>query len=356
MEDNNRYLTIDYWDTRAMKINFLTSLINKYNDFDKIFILTQNEFEYQKVFDDIVYPFLGYYIENKGLNVELITSIHESVDTAQKFNGLNIHYWDTYWLTKTYAMLKEDHNTIERFQQKSLISNKKYHYIMMNNRAHPHRALMLDMLARENLLQFGAISWHATDEYLLTYKFQWFDGNKIELDSKYLTPTGGQYSIPSQYYESYFQLISESTPDLVFFSEKVSTALILGKPFLISAAPGIHKYLNERLGFELYTEIFDYSFDEVIDINSRYSMIADNFNRISKYSLNDLSHIESLLAEKVRFNQNRVIEIVDDTDFMPAPIREYFDVYKKSTVKNRINSHLCPILDSISRSPNLILN
>lgn len=338
------YLTIDQWDTRDLKSTFLNRL--RTESFDKIFIFTQNEYQFDTAFDEFLYPFLGHYIETKGLNVDLITSVIPALNTAPKFKGLNIHHWDTYWLTKTYSILQEPRLVTERQQQEINFTNIKYPFIMMNNRAHDFRAKLIDYVAKENLVDKAAISWNNTDSFLMnSYTFKHYDGKNRVLDEKYKTPLGGQYCPPNQYYESFAQLVSESNPKIIFFSEKISMALLIGKPFLAAAGAGIHDYLNKRMGIKYYHEVFDYSFDFETDMEKRWKLIVDNFVRLSKLSINELNDLHNQIKDKIIFNKNRAIEVATDTSFMPLPIREYFEIYK--TDKTIVNRHLCAIFDNL---------
>ena len=343
-----KVLAIDHWDQRQTKIHFLNRL--RTEQFDKIFIFTQNEFKYDEIFDEFVFPFLAHYIESKGLNVDLFTSLPEESNTHSKFKGLNVHYWDTYWLTKTKAMLSKNALVEERVRQSS-ITKIKYPFIMMNNRSHMFRAKLIDMIARENLLDVGAVSWTNVDSNLrFGYNFNYFDGKTRILDEKYFTDDGGQYSLPDQYFESFAQLVSESTPDTIFFSEKISMALLNGKPFLAAAAPGIHKYLHTRLGMEYYDEVFDYAFDLEPNLEKRWEMIVQNFVKISKYPLSQLEDLKNQIQDKVDYNQRRALEIVNDITFMPLPFQEYFIEYKNTPNpinRYHVNNQLSIVFDGL---------
>jgi hypothetical protein len=344
--NTHNILSVDQWDSRFLKKVFLDRLRNE--TFDKIFIFTQNEFQFYTVFDEFMHPFLGNYIETKNLNVDLITSVPPESDTTEKYKGLNVHYWDTYWLAKTYAMQQNSHLIEERKQQLLNKGNLKYHFIMMNNRSHNFRAMLIDKICELDLLKYGAVSWHETDKFLLNgYEFKHFDGKPRVLDTKYFSESGGQYSLPDQYFESFAQLISESTPDVLFFSEKISTALLNGKVFLAAASVGIHNYLNKRLGIKYYDEIFDYEFDTEPDMDKRWYKIALNFKKLCEFSLNQLEDLQYQLQDKINFNTQRAIEIVNDTSFMPLPIRECFELFKQTKGETFINRHLNGVFESL---------
>lgn len=348
MSDTVNFMCVDIWDSRQVKKKFievLTSTPNKYKD---KFIFTQNEMEYDLVFDEFVYPLLGHYVQNSGLNVDIITSLVNEKPNVNKYKGLNIHCWPTYWLGKTYGSLQSTYE--ERQSLKKQVQGLKYHFIMMNNRCHRFRCELIDKVAEQNLLKFSAYSWNNTDAFLMdNYIFRYFDGNTKTFNDNFRT-TGGQYHVPLEYFESFAQLISESTPDKLFFSEKISIALIVGKPFIAAAGYKIHAYLRDVLGFKLYDEIFDYSFDNEPDMYKRWDLIVDNFKKLSTYSLIELESLQVKIQDKITFNQLRAKEIIEDINSMPTPIQTCYQHYKEGTY---FNHGLCLAFSEINKPTNL---
>lgn len=331
--ENNEILCVDIWDSRQVKKKFIESLTTR--PYEDTLIFAQNEMEYDLVFDEFVYPLLGHYIESKGLNVDLIMSLVNEKINVPKYKGFNIHAWPTYWLYKTYGHLKNSTCLNERINRKKEAQGLKYHFIMMNNRCHRFRCELIDKVAEHDLLKYSAYTWNNTDTFLLNgYEFKYFDGKTKTFDDGFKT-TGGQYYVPTEYYESFAQLISESTTDKLFFSEKISIALITGKPFIAAAGYKIHAYLRDTLGFKLYDDIFDYSFDDEPDKDKRWSMIADNFKKLCQYSMEDLKSLELSVKDKVMFNQLRVKEIIQDVSFMPKPIQKCLELHKQGNFVNR---------------------
>lgn len=330
--DTDELLCVDIWDQRQVKRRFIETLTSSPNKFKDIFIFTQNEMEYDLVFDEFVYPLLGHYVENSSINVDLITSLVDEKPNVKKYKGLNIHFWPTYWLYKTYGSLQPLYD--DRLNLRQQTDGLKYHFIMMNNRCHRFRCELIDKIAEQDLLKFSAYTWNNRDAFLMDdYIFKWFDGKTKTFNDNFTT-TGGQYHVPIEYFQSFAQLISESTPHKLFFSEKISTALIVGKPFIAAAGQRIHAYLRDVLGFKLYDEIFDYSFDDEPDMNKRWDMITDNFKRLSTYTLKELESLQLKIQDKIAFNQLRVLEIMQDINFMPPPIQKSFQLYKEGTYLN----------------------
>ena len=324
----NNFIAIDIWDQRQSKQKFIELLTTQV--YKNIYIFTQNEMEYDLVFDEFVYPLLGNYIQSTGLQVDLITSLVNEKPNVKKYNGLNIHCWPTYWLYKTYGQFYNTSCYNERIKRKQEAQGLKYHFIMMNNRSHKFRCELIDKLAEHNLLNHSAYSWNNADTFLTNgYQFKYFDGFQKTFNDGFKT-TGGQYYLPTEYFESFAQLISESDPNRLFFSEKISIALITGKPFLAAAGLHIHKYLKDTLGFKLYDEIFDYSFDNEPDQSKRSAMIVENFKNLCNLSIEQLKELEVNLNDKIIYNQNRAKEIVQNVNYIPKPVQDCIEIYRKT--------------------------
>ena len=94
--------------------------------------------------------------------------------------------------------------------------------------------------------------------------------------------------------------------DTLFITEKTWKPIVFKKPFLVWGGKGIHTKLKE-LGFELYEELFDYSFD-----NSS-SRLDDLCNTIQPYMLMEPSmlgtSIDLTIKKKIEYNFNHYCEL-----------------------------------------------
>jgi hypothetical protein len=115
-------------------------------------------------------------------------------------------------------------------------------------------------------------------------------------------------------------------------------AIICHKPFLICSVPNLHKKLKD-MGFELYDEIFDYSFDSVEDEELRYQMVLDNFSRIQRENtLSDLSTLHEKIKPKLIYNFEKLKKIVYNFDTIPDVAMEVYDDFKRTGIDH------CPLL------------
>ncbi len=110
------------------------------------------------------------------------------------------------------------------------------------------------------------------------------------------------------YYFSINPVKSDNT--FLYFSEKTFKPLSLGYPFIGLLLPNSFKKIKE-FGFKLFDEIFDYSFDSIVDDDERMKAII---NQIQNNDIEQkiVDNNESIL-EKHIFNVNRFKEFKKET-------------------------------------------
>ena len=194
---------------------------------------------------------------------------------------------------------------------------KKYLYTTLFGEIRkPHRLMLLAGLKKENLLSFYTkfvrytytnFSYdYQNSKYSEYIKENWndlisdkmFDMNTIQ-ESKLMY---GDKKIPEEFHESYFNIAVESTTDQCFYTEKTYKPIMVKIPFFIHGSQYQNHKLKNYLNFELYDEIFDYSFDSVSDVHKRTEMIVDEVNRISKEPLSIFTQPETI--KKLEYNYN----------------------------------------------------
>lgn len=203
-------------------------------------------------------------------------------------------------------------------------------YISMNHRAHRHRCILLDTLAEYNMIDKGFISWHDVDRD--PYEFKYWKPKILKFKDGFLKKNT-QHTLPNIYSNALINLVSESTTETVFVTEKTYHAIFAEKPFIIHGAPGIHQYLN-NLGFELYDEIFDYSFDEIKDDKRRAEMIVKNLKKLEGKNLN---YLKKILDIKAKHNKQIAMDIIKSQEYIPDEVyglKYYADTIKEAKCKS----------------------
>lgn len=297
--------------------NFYNKVVN--GDFDKIILFCQNEWQWEAHNPEYWIP-LQEHCKKIGKPIHILTGSHEYLYPVQVENTI-IDWWDTYWIGKTYALLmntnKSKKISIDLYSRASY----KFHFISMNNRPHEHRCMLIDLIAKHDLFNCSAVSL-LQDSVIYKWKH-------LNFAPRFLTEQKSdwnQYTLPDEYYTSFAQLVSESSGTSIMLSEKTATPLLLGKPFLVAGQMHFHKFLR-GLGFQLYEELFDYSFDDEPDQEKRYEMLLQNFKNLSKIPLNKLPNLQKKIAHKLEFNKQKAKHIAYDMGLYPKIALEVIEYY-----------------------------
>jgi len=210
-----------------------------------------------------------------------------------------------YWAYKTF------HDNLLLQKQKPLGHNKKITklFTTLNGKAWGHRCAFLDCLAKHNLLQNNYYSFNAWQQqtFPVTYKFKYFDGEIKTLDD---IDHKGYFSVPAEWKDSLFSIISETSITKIFFTEKLWHPMYHKRPVLVFAAPGYYQKLTQ-LGFKKH-DIIDYSFDLETNTNRRLEMFAEEIKKLQKYSGN-LAAIKKHLDPIVQHNFYNIKKLLECT-------------------------------------------
>lgn len=305
------YAILDIWFSKEKNENFYESIKEK--KFDKIFLFAMHEPYYWEMLN--FYPILEECDkQNKQLNI--ITSVEEYFDDIEP-KGLNLKFekWPTFWINRTFGNLD--------LKQVFKETEFQYPFIMMVNRAHFWRCQLLDLLGKHKLIHKGAISWHQIPKF----KYDWkYTKPRITHLTDYFYADQDHSKVPLEYFNSFVQLVSETSANARWVTEKTITPLMLGKPFIVAGAPHLHRMLKEW-GIELYDEIFDYSFDYIIDTEKRYDELLKNLDTISGYSLSDYKIFYNKIKDKIEYNKKRIFEITSDYNRFPNSAKEVVNHY-----------------------------
>ena len=250
--------------------------------------------------------------------------LHELSDP--RFKNVHLIRWDSFWLT----------HSLESFKDVGVLTavntTFKYPFISRNNRPHYHRCVLMDTLAKFNLIDRGAVSWLETGYQQETgpelpssnrgYRFKYWTPVRRVLDQHFADHTCSLNIRPIQYEQSFMQVISESTTASFVVTEKTAASIFLKKLFLVHAAPGYHSMLNKYYGIEKYDELFDYGFDANPDIVARAEGLAENVYRITSMSATEWAYWYNKLLPKLIHNQKIFLDRALDKTSIPDLIYE----------------------------------
>lgn len=215
------------------------------------------------------------------------------------------------------------------------------HFTCYNRNPRAHRLILLHYLNEEKVLDSNYYSYIYTNynrelyELMYTFDFTQIKIKENNLEEKSDVDTN-YYSLHSSYLNSAFQLVTETSDDIIFLTEKTFYPILTKKPFIIFGAPYTNKVL-EKFGFKLYTDVFDYSFDEVLNTEERAKLISKEVHRVCKeYSPTALYDKLQVTAEH---NYKTALDILNNKKYIPKKFLEWERVYRDNSIwKNHIAS------------------
>jgi hypothetical protein len=225
--------------------------------------------------------------------------------------NLKVTTWPTFWINYSDQSITHD------WIRPPDTGKFKYPFICLNNRGHLHRAHVIDQLAKEDLLDKGVVTWHDFLNETVNFEFKYFDRQVIKIDDDFDIKLDS-FLIPKEFHESLFHCVTECCHETIMFSEKTAIPIMAKKPFVAIGGCNYNKFLQD-LGFELYDEIIDYSFDSVEDVGERARLFVQNVKRLSK--LTNLTEIYELLKPKIQRNYENFYRIRDDINYFPEEVR-----------------------------------
>lgn len=249
-------------------------------------------------------------------NTLLVTTLH-GLDSIDWYNDLYQNGYklliDNLWGIPPGSNLSNSMTLMTPnwfWYNESLLYKSLNYNLYVPNKSYNKLALMpMGLIKQSHELLFEAVSDHLDD---LIYSY-------IERLDKYLpddlpplfparkgeTGQHQRYFNPKWYDDTHFSLVSETTVDdkcELHITEKTFKPIAFQHPYLLWAQPGVLKYLKS-LGFETYENLFDESYDSIIDINQRLNIVVDNIKNSNKVSYNQLT------LEKIKHNHSLFFNI-----------------------------------------------
>lgn len=210
--------------------------------------------------------------------------------------------------------------------------NKTKHFMFLNRRPREHRIKMLHFLTKYNLLDKGFISYNINKEKpvksfqrlsFLNPEEREFAQNQppIYLDINQQLETEEfvtkEHEAPKRYWEqSFMSIIGETScyshklaKDAYFLypTEKIWRCYDNLHPFLLLAQPYTLKYLRDN-GFDVFDDIFDNTYDEVVNTDARIAFVEKEVYKICSLSTNQLNGMYRQIYPRLEYNKRHLYE------------------------------------------------
>ena len=241
--------------------------------------------------------------------------------------NIKIIYWPTFLLNYTKKHLENSFDLLK------INRNFENLFFSLNNQRRLHRAMFIDKVFENKLNDICRFSWNKTeqitgDEFTFKFwneqivKFDDFIGDynynlKLNLTDELINSKSLINVVGETFYSDYY-----------FITEKTYKNFILEQPFLVISSKGFHEKIKS-LGFVLYEEIFDYSFDNFENLSDRVDGVIKNLQNLRGKNYNELY---KLIEDKLKYNKNKSIEISTNKQFVPKELidlrEKYIDIFK----------------------------
>ena len=183
------------------------------------------------------------------------------------FSDISITTWygDNTWFW--FYMYEKHHDKSFTFNH----SSKKYNFLYLNKQKRNHRLALYNRLQTERCLDHSLYSFMGLENPIKlnpAYELPWIDVNNYPWVGR------DQDIYEKPYNESCCSIVSESTVNEIFLTEKTWKPIIAKQLFVIHGSTGILKKLRE-LGFQTFNNIWDESYDTENDPDKKIDMITD---------------------------------------------------------------------------------
>jgi hypothetical protein len=212
--------------------------------------------------------------------------------------------------SKDCPELKLKNKVLEKYKNIKEITNKHLHKIFKEN--------LLDIF-----LPISRPGWQKTQNYLidnfdkivLNHKFVDENTQETTIDELNMSKRTVPYDhiIPTGLLESHINIPLETYPNDCFYTEKTFKPIIAGIPFISMCTPNFTKSFK-KMGFEPYYDIFDYSYENELQMYARINLIVDQIQLLSMEK--NLKELVEDSKEVIRHNQNQMKNISDDISFL----------------------------------------
>jgi len=314
---------------RYIKKEYLEKLRN-----DKDFILIHDDLM-EGYSDYMYYFFRQFYFNCKKYNISpkkiLFISSNLLIEkNLKKYNEENkiyesINVWSYPFFELTFSNIcKERNYTIEKARSdfKHSFNNKLFSSLSRLNR--DWRSIGSYLLSQSSIADKGLIShgpidspYRAELESKLISHDKEFDDKKFKgwvnklpavVDITNFSINQAENLNSHIHDQTLFQIVNETLVEdwnqtSLFYSEKTYKPILHLQPFLIWGQQGCNRYL-ENMGYKLYTDWFDYSFDDEPDHFLRYKKLLESVEKA-------VDEIENLKPDEYinwRFKNIKVLE------------------------------------------------
>lgn len=275
---------------------------------------------------DVLYEFEKFLVENDIVVYGLFGGDRIFKSTTNPIKNYHVLSWNSFLLHYTKYYLEKSYK--KNIRELNINTDFQKHFLNLNKHPREQRALSIDFLYKEGLFDYGRISWNnLSKNWQEQYQFEYWEEKIMNLDI--FVPKIDELDIHTSLNTDFllnngcvFNYVVETMADdrNIFLTEKTFKNLLLNQPF-ISVGSIYHNKTITDMGFELYDNIFDYSFDRCVDYRLRIIQSVNSLKNIIKH---DVGFLYESVKDMTLKNKQLSLEICKNDPFIP---KEFIDLY-----------------------------
>lgn len=273
---------------------------------------------------DVLYE----YVENNPCELRMLLNAYDKWQNPMlRPPRHNVTYEDNPTLILNYVMVNYFNDTVNNYNfangnnlQDYNPSAKsrlfKYNLVSMTNRVYSWRADMIDYFEEYGIINpKNCIIWQNNGQ--LEHPYRHFKPRPITREP-FINSNGAfnSFNLPADYSSSWFAAVAESTMDIITLTEKAVTPALFMKPFIILGCKGYHRFL-ESIGFKLFDELIDYTFDLEDNDARRIEMFARQVQKVSDLNPDDVTYYNNLFHDKLIHNKRNLFKLYHGKENAP---------------------------------------
>lgn len=331
MDINNNILYFKYGDLK----NTSPSELIRNNKNTTLIISHILEF-----FFDYDVELLNEELKESNSNMYVLLSCHRydiiDNDISGKITNLHFLFFPYYLMRKAYFNSKQVVDSLIEKKTETFDSL----FIYPNHKIKGYRLESIDLLHKYKLENYGNFSLGGNEANYIDHSLY---------SSKYWIPTithldnpidvHGDHSHHWGYFNnnnSLINLVSETIfgTDLFYLTEKTSKPLLYGQLFLSLGCNNFHNKLKD-IGFQIYDEIFDYSFDTMTGTTKIENFIL----QIDKIKDENYNELYNIVRDKISYNQKLSFDILKNRNTYTDDISNNFLNKNITIFKDMVNTN-----------------
>jgi hypothetical protein len=295
---------------------------------------------------DVLYDFEKFLIDNDIVVYGLFGGDTIFKSTDRPIRNYYVLSWNTFLLHYTKYYLEKSYN--KDVINLNINTDFNKHFFNLNKHPREQRCISIDHLYKENLFNYGLISWNnLSKNWQNPHVFQYWEEKIMNLDIfvDEIDKVDIHTSLNTDFLlntHCVFNYVVETMVDNrnTFVTEKTFKNFLLNQPFLSVGSVYHNKTLCD-LGFELYGNIFDYSFDKCVDYETR---LIHSVNSLKNIVNQDVNWLYESVKETTLRNKDIALKICENDFFIPQELVNLYVNHKEKFDSNQYIKKECDIV------------